>query len=175
MGNAINGVCKTDIPLHSALHGKLQKRGYQDAFEFNLSDHALTPQQVYLHIFGRLPKAVEVLMALRNRIVKHFGFATSVENTELKMEDLQPGKGQGLHKVELLTPNEIICTSHDKHLQVSISVYKQQNDHFVLSTLVNTHTVLGYGYLLAIIPFHRVIAANSIRFMLKRLSAADDK
>ena len=172
MSKRVYKVTKTELPTQSALQGRLQKCGYQDAFEFTLLDAERTPQGVYFDIFGHLPKIVEVLMALRNRIVKRLGFATSIENSTLTLDDLQLGKGRGLHKVERVNQDEIICTSHDRHMQVSISVYKLRKGHFVLSTLVNTHTLLGYGYLLAVIPFHKVIAAASIRVMLKRLNKA---
>ena len=88
----------------------------------------------------------------------------------LRVEDLRQGQGIGLHQVELLSDTEIICTSEDKHMQVSLSVVKLAPGRFTLSTLVNTRTWIGYAYLLAIIPFHKLIAAASIRAMLKRVN-----
>ncbi|MFN3015403.1 DUF2867 domain-containing protein [Vibrio coralliilyticus] len=163
-------LASSELPAQSALVGRLKKRGFCDALSFEIPDQQRSPSQVYVDVFGHLPNIVETLMALRNRLVAPLGFAASAERMTLQVEDLRLGQGIGLHQVELLSDTEIICTSEDKHMQVSLSVVKRAPGRFTLSTLVNTRTWIGYAYLVAIIPFHKLIAAASIRAMLKRIN-----
>ncbi|EHA1124079.1 DUF2867 domain-containing protein [Vibrio navarrensis] len=160
------------LPSQSALFGRQQKRGFSDALRFQITDTNRTPSEVYVDVFGHLPKSVEKLMALRNALVKPFGFAISAGKVALNAQELREGEGIGLHHVESLSRDEIICTTEDKHMRVSLSIVKHAPGQFTLSTLVNTHTWIGYLYLLAIIPFHKVIALGSLRSMLNRVANA---
>lgn len=156
------------VPAHSQLSGRQNKRGFSDSLSFSLDDPNLSPAQVYVNIFGQLPAVVTAMMALRNRLVRPLGFAVSSEPKVLSVELLEQGKSDGLHQVEWLSDEEIICTTQDRHMQVSLSLLKSGEGQFTLSTLVNTHTWIGYGYLLVIIPFHKVIALASVRSAIKR-------
>jgi hypothetical protein len=160
------------IPDTSGLKGRQRRRGFSDALSFEISDQQRSPSQVYIDVFGHLPLIVQKLMALRNRLVAPLGFAISASKIELSVEDLQHGQGVGLHKVEMMTDGEIICTTQDKHMQVSLSVVKHAPGQFTLSTLVNTYSWVGYLYLLVIIPFHKLIALGSVRSMLNRVKAS---
>lgn len=156
------------VPAHSQLSGRQTKRGFSDSLSFSLDDPHLSPAQVYVNIFGQLPAVVTAMMALRNWLVRPLGFAVSPEPAVLSVELLEQGKSDGLHQVEWLSDEEIICTSQDRHMLVSLSLLKSGLGQFTLSTIVNPHSWLGYIYLLAIIPFHKVIALTSVRSAIKR-------
>tara|TARA_Y100001956_G_scaffold43261_1_gene42199 strand:- start:866 stop:1396 length:531 start_codon:yes stop_codon:yes gene_type:complete len=156
------------IPTCSRLAGRQDKRGFSDSLSFYLADLERSPAQVYVDIFGHLPAFVEALLAVRNRLVEPLGFAVSKREEGLSAEQLEQGCTPGLHQVEWLSESEIICTTRDKHMQVSLSVLKSGPGQFTLSTLVNTYSWIGYSYLFVIIPFHKVIALASVRSALHR-------
>ncbi|KHT49458.1 DUF2867 domain-containing protein [Vibrio sinaloensis] len=162
-----------DIPSKSRLFARRKKHGFSDSLSFTLIDQDRSPAEVYIDIFGRLPQFVETLMALRNRLVKPLGFAVSPRSEALTVEMLEQQCTNGLHRVEWLSEEEVICTSEDKHMQVSLSLLKTDAGHFTLSTLVNTNSLVGRVYLMAIIPFHKVIALASVRGALSRLESID--
>lgn len=157
-----------EIPNQSQLSHHSPEASFSDSFGFVVADELRSPQQVYLDIFGHLPAWIERLMRLRNQIVGVLGFESSPEITPLTLQKLMTNELGGIHQLAYSSEQEIVCTSRDKHIQVSLSVLKLNSGKFVLSTQVDTFTLCGAVYLQAIIPFHKLIAASSIRSMLRR-------
>lgn len=108
-------------------------------------------------------------MSLRNQIVEPFGFKVQEIQSLPSAELLKTSKGEGLHQVEHLDDQEIICSSAEKHMQVWLSVVKRSERQFTLSTMVATHSAIGKAYLNVVIPFHKVVAMASVRAMLKNV------
>lgn len=165
----MNCIVSGGIPSQSRLFGQQKKSGFSDSLSFTLTDQDRSPAQVYVDIFGRLPEFVETLMTLRNWLVKPLGFAVSPRSELLTVEMLEQQYAHGLHHVEWLSEEEVICTSEDAHMQVSLSLLKTECGRFTLSTLVNTNSLIGRGYLMAIIPCHKVIALACVRAALARI------
>lgn len=159
------------LPEHSALITRRAQCDFCDAVSFVLPDAepAWQPDQVYAEVFARLPGFVERMMLLRNALVKPLGFRVQPVGLAVSLAELRAGQGSGLHQIDILTENEIVCTSEELHMQVSLSVYRRTPREFTLSTMVTTHSRLGYWYLQAIIPWHKVIAMASVRQMVRRM------
>lgn len=156
------------LPQQSQLSPIAKQSDFHDAFTFLVAKQGQTPAQVYHAIFGQLPRFVQQLMSVRNKLVKPLGFQVQDIQAIPSAEALQVGKGEGLHRVEYLDENEIVCSTSEKHMRVWLSVYKRSACQFTISTMVETHSSIGKGYLMAIIPFHKLVAIASIQSMLTR-------
>lgn len=157
------------LPQQSQLISIAEQSDFYDAFTFLVAEQGQTPAQVYHAILGQLPMFVRQLMSVRNKLVKPLGFEVQDIQTIPSAEALQVGKGEGLHRVEYLDESEIVCSTSEKHMRVWLSVYKRSAFQFTISTMVETHSTIGKGYLMAIIPFHKLVAIASVRSMLKRV------
>lgn len=104
---------------------------------------------------------------MRNKLVKYMGFTTSESNLQLPLESIVEGNQAGFLIIEHVSPQEVICGAYDKHMDMWVSVASQENQQFVLSTLVNLKTRRGHIYMALIKPFHKIIARYSIYSALK--------
>ncbi len=74
----------------------------------------------------------------------------------------------GIFSVLFLSDKEVILGESDKHLDVKLSLYKENDDKsntVSISTVVHIHNILGRLYMSFIIPLHKLIAPA----MLKKL------
>ena len=108
-------------------------------------------------------------MTLRNKIVARLG-----------LKDMGPLRGidprkpsgayrigdqAGIFKILELHEREVILGETDKHLDVMISVTKQDMPGCTVasvSTVVHVHNVMGRLYMLFVTPAHRIIAPATV-------------
>lgn len=62
------------LPQQSQLSPIAKQSDFHDAFTFLVAKQGQTPAQVYHAIFGQLPRFVQQLMSVRNKLVKPLGF-----------------------------------------------------------------------------------------------------
>lgn len=92
--------------------------------------------------FANAPRWAATLMALRDRLVGPFG--------------LKPAPSTGF-PVITESPERVVMGFDDRHLDFRI-VVTVAGGVATLTTIVRRHKALGRAYLLAIMPFHRLIA-----------------
>ncbi|WP_323121227.1 DUF2867 domain-containing protein [Burkholderia alba] len=59
------------------------------------------------------------------------------------------------------SPGEVLMGFDDRHLDFRVAVVVAEGNA-TLTTIVRSHNVWGRGYLAAIMPFHRIIAARAV-------------
>jgi hypothetical protein len=116
-----------------------------------------------------VPRWVNFLMATRNKVVSAFGLKNlgpiGAIDSKKRAEDYQVGDAVGIFTLAFISEKEIILSDSDKHLDVSVSVYKEnKNSSFItISTLVQVHNLLGKVYMLFVAPVHKKIVPATIR------------
>ncbi len=130
---------------------------FKDALSTEISHYDLSPSQLQHAIFAHMPNWVNSLMALRNKIVKVFGFDVGQENMVPESTELNVGDTAGFMKVIEKHQDEIISYAEDRHMAFYLSVGKRHGQ-VIVTTLVNQKTLLGRLYVNAIVPFHFIIA-----------------
>jgi hypothetical protein len=133
---------------------------FADAFRIDVQGGALDARTAAQRMLGRSPRWVEILVALRNRLVAPFG---------LKTPD-PAGSGAsgtiGIFPVVSEAPDRLVLGFDDGHLDFRVVVDVAAcgaGQSFTLTTLVLTHNLLGRLYLAIILPFHRLIARTMLR------------
>ncbi|MFZ6753263.1 DUF2867 domain-containing protein [Undibacterium sp. Dicai25W] len=116
-------------------------------------------------VFANPPRAVNMLMTLRNKIMHPFGIKAGVDFRDL-----------GLGKIDVFpiisrTENEIVVGGDDKHLnfRIWISIQAGPNGSKVsMSTLVKINNLFGRIYLFTIMPFHKLLSRTMLRRALNK-------
>jgi hypothetical protein len=131
-----------------------------DAYRVALDGTALNARRAAERMFGRGPRWVEALLALRNAIVAPFGLKQS------GLDEPAPSGMIGIFPVLSETPQRLVAGFNDHHLDFRVVVdvvAADASQQVTLTTLVLTHNLLGRAYLAAILPFHRLIARVKLR------------
>ena len=133
---------------------------FVDAYSIAIDGAALDARQAAEKMLARLPRWIEVLLALRNLLVAPLGLKTSAPD--------EPGARDiiGAFPVVRQTPDRIVAGFNDKHLDFRLVVDVAGIGHsqrVTASTLVLTHNLLGRTYLAMIRPFHRLVVPALLR------------
>jgi hypothetical protein len=133
---------------------------FADAFRIDLASTKFDARTAAQRMLGRSPRWVEILVALRNRLVAPFGLKTPNPT----------GSGAsgtiGIFPVVSEAPDRLVLGFDDGHLDFRVVVDVAAcgaGQSFTLTTLVLTHNLLGRFYLAIILPFHRLIARTMLR------------
>lgn len=153
-------------PHHDRLCFKDSGHTFRDALVAKRTLLELSPGQIQYAIFGYLPDWVNSLMALRNRLVKVFGFEVGQNSMLPASTDLKVGDQAGFLTVIECYPDEIISIADDKHMTFYLSV-ALKDDTFIISSLVIQKTWTARVYVNAILPFHYFIARLVINNAIK--------
>jgi len=132
-----------------------------DAFQIPVEGTALTARQAAERLFTRNPGWIDALLRLRNLLVTPFGLKKSGE------AEPAPGGMIGLFPVISETPERLVAGFDDRHLDFRVLVDVQAwrgGQQATVTTLVQTHNLLGRSYLAIVLPFHRLI----VRTLLQR-------
>lgn len=125
------------------------------------------PGPVDARLLGRLaldptPDWMMRLLALRNVMVRPFGLAGTIERVVPNAETLGP------FPVISEDPNRMVLGFDDHHLDFRI-VLRVCQGSALAATLVRHNNALGRAYLMAILPFHRLIVPALLRHGRARL------
>jgi uncharacterized protein DUF2867 len=142
---------KPDVDRDSLLAGAQ----FADAFRVTIADAGLNARGAAERIFSESPRWVEALLDLRNKIVAPLGLKTSAER------EARSGGMVGMFPVLSETPERLVAGFNDHHLDFRVVVDVAPaggGQEVTATTLVLTHNWFGRAYLMAIMPFHRLIA-----------------
>ena len=159
----------SEVPSFSALQDSLSTAYFFDCHSVDLPPDARSPLALYLNVIARTPGWVDFLMAVRNKVVARLGLkdmgAISHIDPNKPAEAYRIGDQAGIFKLLALHENEVILGEVDKHLDVRISVAKQDGPGKTtvsVSTVVHVHNTLGRVYMFSVVPAHRVIAPATV-------------
>jgi hypothetical protein len=143
-------IIKTDnVPENATIQAGFGTVDYCDSYRI-IKQTDENVAQITARLFT-LPKWVQVLMKLRNWMVKPFGLKAGAIARF-------PVIGQ--------SENETLMEGLDRHLNFRISVLiDREKSHICTTTLVHYNNRLGKVYFLFVKPFHSII----VRAMMKRL------
>lgn len=159
----------TDIPSFSSLQASLPTAYFFDCYAIELPPDSRSPLELYLSVVSRTPGWIDALMTLRNRIVgqlglKNVGALSSVDSSK-PVQAYRIGDQAGIFKLLEVHEHEVILGETDKHLDVKLSVAKQNKPGGTtvsVSTVVHVHNTLGRVYMFFVAPAHRVIAPATV-------------
>ena len=140
---------------------------FADAFSVAIGDSTIDARRAAEIMILRQPRWVEMLMALRNRVVAPFGLKRPVRSGSPRIGVI------GIFPVLSKTPERLVAGLDDSHLNFRLVVDVTgagASRSVTATTLVLTHNLLGRIYLATILPFHRLI----VRSMLQRLTTDSD-
>ncbi|MFB9886926.1 DUF2867 domain-containing protein [Balneatrix alpica] len=147
---------------------------FHDHFVTEVQAEQQSALDVYLTLVERMPRWVNQLMALRNWIVsklglKHLGRMADYDAAK-PSEAYQPGDSLGIFKVVLNRPEEVILEDRDKHLDVKVSFYLQNEagvQRLHATTVVHVHNGFGKLYMFFVGPVHKLIVPSSLKQLRK--------
>lgn len=128
-----------------------------DAFRVEVGSTAVNAREACTRMVLHGPRWIDALIRLRNILVTPFGLKVSGEGAPA------PGGLIGLFPVLSETPELLVAGFNDSHLDFRIVVDVSgdaASRHVTLTTLVQTHNLLGRTYLTLIKPFHKLVARS---------------
>ncbi len=141
-------VTATDLPSDSLLHDRVSSRDFLDCYRVP-SD--LPPREA-ADIITNFPGWARFLLQIRRLLTAPFGLSNDGPDAEDKV---------GIFPVEIETGRELIAGFNDKHLDFRVSVLAADGQVH-LATWVHPHNIGGHLYLGAILPFHILIARDTL-------------
>lgn len=115
-------------------------------------DVALTPDVLFERMFCRFPKPVELLMRMRNAMVKPLGLQ---------------GGGSFRDLVAERNDEEILICKNDKHLCFWVSIFcslpEEGRQEASVTTVVKYNNLLGRIYFVGIWIFHKILVKSLFR------------
>jgi hypothetical protein len=159
----------SEVPSFSALRDSLRTAYFYDCYTVELPPDDRSPLELYLSVVSRTPRWIDFLMNMRNKIVAQFGLKdmgalSSIERIK-PAHAYRIGDQAGIFKLLELHENEVILGETDKHLDVKISVAKQNKPGSTavsVSTVVHVHNAMGRLYMFFVTPAHRIIAPATV-------------
>jgi len=156
-----------DVPLESAINARLPGAYFHDCYIVTIPDASRTALDYFLTALANAPAWVDILMALRNKLVKLVGIKDLGGLGNLNMSKpasaYAPGDRVGIFTLISNSPDEVLLEIRDKHLDVALSVYKYPPAHggvqsITATTVVHIHNLLGRIYMLPVTPLHKRIS-----------------
>lgn len=171
-------VTKGQIPQGSLISTYLPV-DYSDVYTCDITNTKnITPDDIQVAFWTKMPGWVNNLFKLRNILVKPFGLDSNEKsNLQEFAECIRTGGKYNFVSIPQKSPNETVLCLEDKHLMAYLSVYiqrKEENENTIYTTtLVNFHKKFGYVYFYAIYPFHHLVVRKMVVRTLKNLLSAD--
>jgi hypothetical protein len=114
-------------------------------------------------VLGRQPSWFKPLLRIRDGVVRQLGIQTSAD-----IRAAEDGRERiDFFPIISIHDDELILGEDDRHLDVRISLLVEKDvngsDCVVVTTAVRCHNRLGYAYLVAIGPFHRLAVKSYLR------------
>lgn len=159
---------KSTIPKNSTISKNLSGSYFFDCYSFHSTKQTRKALQIWLDHAAKTPCWVNFLMACRNKIASAIGLKNigHLGDFDIKktIDEYSVGDRIGIFTLLFLSDNEIILGDSDKHLDVEVSVYKENSESRLISisTVVHVHNFLGKLYMLFVKPMHKLIVPSSI-------------
>lgn len=132
----------------------LPNADWADAFELEFLSDKRTARTIASSTLGASPKWLELLLSIRNTVVRPFGLKMGKET------DGQPSNSIGFFPVLEETDNRVVVGLNDTHLDFRIIVElmkRESTTKVLMTTLIRRHNLFGKLYLAVVSPFHKFI------------------
>ncbi|MGJ4941190.1 DUF2867 domain-containing protein [Bradyrhizobium sp. HKCCYLS1011] len=133
---------------------------FADAFRITIAGAAIDARTAAERMLGHPPPWIDVLVKLRNVLVRPFGLKTSGADPRSSRPMI------GIFPIIDQTRERLVLGFDDLHLdfRVVIDVASRSTaSQVTATTLVQTHNLLGRCYLAIILPFHRLVVRTMLR------------
>ena len=164
-----------EVPLFSALQPSLSTAYFYDCYVIELPLDGRSPLELYLSVASGTPRWIELLMNLRNKVVTQIGLkdvgAMGAIAPDKPANAYRIGDQAGIFKLLEIHEHEVVLGEIDKHLDVKVSVAKQDqpgSTAVLVSTVVHVHNSLGRLYMFFVAPVHRIIAPATMSRVISR-------
>lgn len=167
-----NQPLETQAPAGSEVQRLVAGSYFHDAWSINAADPNLDPLSQFLRVAKSTPAWIDSAMRLRNRIVALLGLKNLGGLSDLNLaktaSEYKAGDRVGIFTLISQSGSEVLLGDSDKHLDVVVSVHRQQaatstEARVTVTTVVNVHNWLGRLYMLPVRPAHRFIARAMVR------------
>lgn len=154
-------------PENSLIYKDFGRIDYCDSFQI-VNSKDKTIDSITTEVF-RSSNWVDLLMRIRNSLVKLFGLKT--ENKKDFTESINypiGAKVGGYFTVIDRNENEIVMGENDKHLNFRVAVMKKKSEQdcsIYVTTIVKFNNIWGRIYFFPVKPFHQII----VKSLLTRL------
>jgi len=143
---------ESSIPQASTISKELSGAYYSDCYSFHTKQPNRKALRIWLDHAAKIPKWINFLMACRNKIVsvmglKNLGHLGDIDRNK-PLDKYKVGDRVGIFTLIVLSDNEIILGDSDKHLDVKVSVFKEnrESELILMSTVVHIHNFSGKLY-----------------------------
>lgn len=167
------------LPSPSLVERALAPCHYFDAFALHTAPATFGGVDNLARASAELPRWVERLMSMRNRVVRVFGLKTEPDRPVSATSDvIVPGGTVGIFPVLARTADEILMGLDDKHLDFRFSLKllaEADGECAIATTTVRFKNGWGRLYFTFVKPFHKLIIPAMLRAALEgrlRLAAA---
>jgi len=154
-------------PENSLIYKDFGRIDYCDSYHIVKSTDE-TIDNITTEVF-RIPNWVDLLIRIRNSLVRLFGLKTGNEKNFTESINYSIGEKAGSYFAVIdRSENEIVMGQNDKHLNFRVSVMKkkcEQDCSIYLTTIVKFNNIWGRMYFLPVKPFHQII----VKSLLKRV------
>lgn len=151
-----------DPPVPLRLVAPLTDLSFLDIQSMELP-RPMTPLQAWRFVLGQPIPLFALAFRLRDAIAARFGVKRLGGFRGQPPESVQPGDRVEFFLVEESTPEVLVLTERDRHLDVMTAVSVQGQRLSVTSSVV-THNFFGRLYMLPVAPAHRLI----VRYLFRR-------
>ncbi|MBN1925511.1 MAG: DUF2867 domain-containing protein [Prolixibacteraceae bacterium] len=158
------------VPENSIIAKDFVKTDYCDSFQI-VTQNDDTIDKITTDIF-QTPKWADILMGIRNSVVKIVGLKGGGRKMDTHSSDFYPIGSKAVYFTVIdRNENEIVMAENDKHLNFKVSVLLDRHGNNVainLTTIVKFNNFLGHLYFLPVKPFHRIIIISLLKRILKK-------
>jgi Protein of unknown function (DUF2867) len=163
---------ESEAPVGSRIQQLVHGSYFHDSWSIRAAEPGLDPLTQFLRVARSTPAWIDGAMRLRNRLVSLLGLkdlgGLSTVNPSKNASEYKPGDRVGIFTLLSTSETEVLLGDSDKHLDVIVSVHRQQStsgDQAVVTvtTVVKVHNWLGRLYMVPVRPAHRYIARAMVR------------
>ncbi|EPJ44999.1 MAG: hypothetical protein OFPI_38280 [Osedax symbiont Rs2] len=159
---------KIPTPVDSNIYAMSAGAYYVDSHRVATKYLGRSSLQIWLGHLSKTPAWINFFMLLRNKLVCKLGLKDlgDLRISDKISQQYQIGDRVGIFTLLSVNDTEVILGDNDKHLEVKISLYKDNScgESIVISAVVHTHNVYGKIYMLFVTPVHKLI----VPYMLAR-------
>ena len=157
------------LPADSQISSQLNNAYFHDSWSIVLGQPDLNVFQQLTKLFQHTPQWVEWSMNMRNKITSKIGLKDLGSFQQIDSNKKKVNMWQATELEFLLlqrTENELVIGDDDKHLNVTLSIYKNEKTQVLtITTVVHIKNWLGRLYMAPVIPAHRKIVPATLQIL----------
>lgn len=157
------------LPLDCSIGSTYHDAHFADSHWVAVEPLPPTALSAFIQMVQQTSTWVNVLMTLRNRIVKRLGLKDLGGLGDIDLQkaeaDYQVGDRLGIFSIVSLSRDELVLADVDKHLRVQLAVQRidsAQRQAIAITTVVHQHNWLGRMYMIFVGPLHKLIVPASL-------------